>query len=143
MHTHVHSCTPMYTHVHLCTQMYTYEKPVYTLVHLFTPMYTHVHHVHPCTPMYTTYTHVHPCTPTYNHVYMLMYIHVNVYSQIDMLSCHTYYIASHQAMKCTPCSYTSVQHHELGTMVLYHATYEFLCELIAHFSVTYYNFCIL
>ena len=118
MYTDVHSCTPMYTHVHPCTQMYTNVHPVHhvhrcTLMkNPCTLMYTHVHSCIPRTPMYThiqscTHAHEHPCECILSNRHAIMsYL---LYSKPPSYEMYT--------------MYTSIQHHELGTMVLYHATY--------------------
>ena len=129
MYTHVHQCTPMYTNVHPCTPMYTHVHSCtlkYTHVHSCALMYTHVHsctpmytHVNPCTPMYTN---VHPCTPVYTHVHPCTsrctpckgFLHY----------CHTMYIFT-----SLDTMYTSVQCHDLETLVLYQAISLFLRRL--------------
>ena len=123
MHTHVHPCTLMHTHVHRCILMYTD-------VHSCIPMYTHVHRStlmkNPCTLMYT---HVHSCiprTPMYTHIQSCTHAHHVHLCECILSNSHaimSYLLYSKPPSYEMYTMYTSVQHHELGIMVLYHATY--------------------
>ena len=112
MSTHVYPCTPTYTHIytyiHSCILPLKPCTPMYTNVYQCTPMHIHEHS---CTPMYThVHTYVHSCILPLKPVYELLHAKNVILHSYTLIYMYT--------------MYTSVQYHEFGTLVLYHATYD-------------------